>query len=258
MFSVLHAAQSGIEVSNLWLNAIASNVANNQTPGYGERLTAFSNGPNVVSRAAGRMVGSQTVQPELGYTAGAFMSQDVALFGTQMMSSSNPHDVAINGSGFFQVKTANGTVAYTRDGSLQEDGQGQLTLPGGSLLDPPVTVPPGQEWAIAPNGTVMAGPAGQPLKAIGTISLALFANPEGLISVGHNLYQASLASGPAILAAPGTQGAGTLEDGALNGSGVSLASQLVDMIVAQTAYSASAKVMSVQETLSRGLTQITT
>lgn len=258
MFSVLHAAESGMTASNLWLNAISSNMANSQTPGYGQRLVGFGASADVVSRSAGRTVGAQTVQPALGYTPGAFMTQDAPSFASQIISASSAHDVAVNGPGFLVVKTASGSLAYTRDGSLQVDAKGQIGLPGGTLLEPPVTVPPGESWQVAPDGAVMAGPAGQAMKPIGQIAVALIPNPEGMVSVGSNLYQLSPASGPAVAAAPGTAGRGLLQVGALNGSGVSLASQMVDMIQAQTAYSVSAKVIAVQETLSKGLTQIVT
>jgi flagellar hook protein FlgE len=81
----------------------------------------------------------------------------------------------------------------------------------------------------------------------GTIALANFANPQGLIASSNNLWQASIASGPALTGAPGTSALGSLESGALEGSNVDLSAQLVSLIAAQQAYQANVQGINVDQ-----------
>ena|SRR5487761_112054 len=84
-------------------------------------------------------------------------------------------------------------------------------------------------------------------KAFGTIALANFENPQGMTPMTGTFWQATLASGPALLAAPNTQGLGTLQSGALEGSNVDLSTQLVSLIVAQQAFQANAQAISYEQ-----------
>ncbi|MGH7092681.1 MAG: flagellar hook protein FlgE [Stellaceae bacterium] len=89
----------------------------------------------------------------------------------------------------------------------------------------------------------------------GTIALADFANPQGLIPTSGNVWLASTASGSPVLGSPGSSSLGTLESGALEGSNVDLSAQLVNLIAAQQAYQANVQGINVeQQNLQRLLT----
>lgn len=53
-------------------------------------------------------------------------------------------NVAIMGQGFLQVQKANGDIAYTRDGNLQVNADGVLTISQGLPLQPEIDVPAGR------------------------------------------------------------------------------------------------------------------
>ena len=76
---------------------------------------------------------------------------------------------------------------------------------------------------------------------VGQITLSNFINPNGLNSLGHNLLQATLASGDPIDGVPGSTGLGTIQQSSLEGSNVDMASEMVNMIVGQRAYEANSK-----------------
>ena len=76
---------------------------------------------------------------------------------------------------------------------------------------------------------------------VGNLELARFINPSGLQPVGRNLYTESAASGVATVAAPGTDGLGTLAQGFLEMSNVSVVEEMVSMIAAQRAYEINSK-----------------
>ncbi len=258
MFSIMTSAASGLESQNYWLNAVATNTANNQTPGFGRRVTMIASASGNTIRSAGTTVGRQVIQPSLGVTPGAYLAQDSPIFSNQFMSTSNSHDVAIVGNGFLAVKMGNGTVAYTRAGLLQQDSQGHLVVPGGYLLQPPVNIPLGASWNITSGGKVMAALPGQNARQVGQLKLALIPNPGGLNALGQNLYGLTPAAGTPVMTNPGQNGAQLLQPSALNTSGVNMASAMTDMIQAQQAYQMNAKMLAVSQSLDKGLSQIVT
>src|SRR5690606_39428551 len=115
-------------------------------------------------------------------------------------------DIAIDGKGFLQVDLPDGTQAYTRDGTLQVDQNGQLTTAGGHVIQPPINVPDNAlSLTIGKDGTVpVTKPRATGLNVqVGRVQLATFINPPGLQSVGENLYLETDSSGPANVLQPG-------------------------------------------------------
>ena len=70
----------------------------------------------------------------------------------------------------------------------------------------------------------------------GTLELASFPNPEGLLKLGENLYSATGSSGPAVTNNPGQQGLGTLQQGFLEASNVEPVQELIDLITTQRSF----------------------
>jgi flagellar basal-body rod protein FlgG len=160
--------------------------------------------------------------------------------------TNNPLDLVIQGRGFFQARRPSGEVAYTRSGAFHLDRDGNITTLNGETLDPQLTVPAeAQSITIASDGTVSYSLPGQTTSQVaGQLQLANFANPGGLNSIGNNLYTPTDASGDATVGNPGGQeGLGTLQQGYLEGSNVSVVEEFVNLIVSQRAYEASSKVV---------------
>ncbi|MEK7679282.1 MAG: flagellar hook-basal body complex protein, partial [Deltaproteobacteria bacterium] len=76
---------------------------------------------------------------------------------------------------------------------------------------------------------------------VGNIELARFVNPSGLQSIGKNLYLPTAASGEATTGTPGSEGLGTIAQGFLEMSNVSVVEEMVNMIAAQRAYEINSK-----------------
>jgi flagellar hook protein FlgE len=100
---------------------------------------------------------------------------------------------------------------------------------------------------IASSGEITGQYSNGQTRSFGTIALANFANPQGLIASSNNVWQASVASGPALTGTPGSSSLGTLESGALEGSNVDLSAQLVSLIAAQQAYQANVQGINVDQ-----------
>jgi len=150
----------------------------------------------------------------------------------------NALDLALSGQGYFQVLLPSGQLSYTRDGSFQVNAQGQVVTAKGYTLQPPITIPRGaQSVTIGTDGTVSVQLQGQSTPSqVGIIQLANFVNPAGLQNMGDNLATETQASGAAITGQPTQNGLGSVAQGYLEGSNVSVVDEMIDMIATQRAY----------------------
>jgi flagellar basal-body rod protein FlgG len=165
----------------------------------------------------------------------------------------------IQGRGFLQVTMPDGSIAYTRDGSLHMDQNGQVVTANGYAVDPAITIPANaQSITIGSDGTVSITVPGQAApQQIGTVQLADFINPAGLQPNGDNLYLETASSGSPQIGQPGLNGLGTLQQGALESSNVNVVEQMVDMIETQRTYEMNSKAISAADQMLQFLTNKT-
>ena len=240
MTPALWAAKTGLDAQDMRMAVISNNIANVNTTGYKQGRGVFQ---DLIYQNV-RQVGAQSTQ-DTQYPSGLYLGTGVRVVATEKVYSqgslnttNNPLDVAIQGNGFFQVLLPNGTTAYTRDGTMQLNAQGQLVTSTGYTLQPPITVASNvTSVTIGSDGTVSAVLAGAAAPTtIGTLTLASFINPAGLEATGSNLLQESAASGAPTVGTPGLNGLGTLLQGNLESSNVNVVQELVSMIETQRAY----------------------
>jgi len=170
----------------------------------------------------------------------------------------NQLDVAIQGAGFFQVLMPDGSTAYTRDGSFQTDSQGQMVTASGFSIQPAITIPAnalnvtiGRDGVISVTQPGVAAPV-----QVGSLQLATFINPSGLMSQGENLYQETASSGTPSTNVPGTNGSGLLNQSYVETSNVNVVEELVNMIQTQRAYEINSKAITVSDQMLQKLSQI--
>ena len=112
----------------------------------------------------------------------------------------------------------------------------------GDRLQPETTIPSNTVFiSIDKTGTLTAFDTGNTEVASASLTLHTFINPAGLYSMGRNLYRPTEASGEATEGTPGTDGVGTLAQGYLEMSNVSVVEEMVQMITAQRAYEINSK-----------------
>ena len=167
--------------------------------------------------------------------------------------------MAINGRGFLPVELPDGTQAYTRDGALQRDQNGQLVTVSGYVIQPPINVPDNAlSITIGNDGMVSVTQPGAAVVnvQIGQLQIASFINPTGLQSIGENLYLETDSSGPANLLQPGVDGAGSIMQKYVETSNVNVAEELVNMITTQRAYEMNSKAVKTSDEMLARLTQL--
>lgn len=260
MLRSLWIAKTGMEGQQAKLDTIANNLANASTNGYKRASISFEDLMYQNLRPAGAATSEQSQLPTgLQVGLGVRTSATTRNF-TQgsLTATGNTYDIAIKGFGFFQVQMPDGTTAYTRDGGFQVDSAGALVTNAGHAVLPGITVPAtALSVTVAENGTVSATIPGQVApQTLGTLQLASFVNPAGLDPRGGNLYAETAASGTPNTAAPGSTGHGTLLQGYVEGSNVSVVEELVTMIATQRAYELNSKAIQTSDQMLQRLGQL--
>lgn len=105
------------------------------------------------------------------------------------------------------------------------------------------------DFSIGSDGTITGSFSNGTTSALGQLALASFANEDGLQQAGNTDYTETLASGQAVVGAPGTAGRGTLSGGSLELSNVDISTEFANLIVAQRAFEADAKAVTTFDTI---------
>lgn len=262
MIRALYSAGSGMTAQQMSIDNIANNLANSNTTGFKARRTQFQDLLYQNFLQPGAAAGSQTIVPSgLQLGLGTRPSANSIVF-TQgsFTQTDNPLDMVIQGKGFFQIKRPTGETAYTRAGSFQLDKDGNIVDASGNPVEPQITIPAqAQSITIAPDGTVSYTQPGQTASQVaGQIQLANFTNAGGLNSVGSGLFTPTDASGDPIVGNPGGQeGLGTLQQGYLESSNVSVVEEFINMITSQRAYEANTKVVKAADEMYQQVNNVT-
>jgi flagellar basal-body rod protein FlgG len=248
MIRALYSAGSGMNAQQMSIDNIANNLANANTAGFKARRTQFQDLLYQSFLQPGAAAGTQTIVPsglQLGLGSRPAANSIVFTQGS-FQQTGNPLDVVIQGKGFFQIRQPSGEIAYTRAGNFQMDRDGNMVDAIGNQLQPQIAIPQqAQSVTIASDGTVSYTQPGQTaVQTAGQIQLANFTNPGGLNSLGNGLFTPTDASGDPTLGNPGGQeGLGTLQQGYVESSNVSVVEEFINMITSQRAYEASTKVV---------------
>ncbi|MFN3545764.1 MAG: flagellar basal-body rod protein FlgF [Thiobacillus sp.] len=138
-------------------------------------------------------------------------------------------DVAVQGAGWIAVRAADGSEAYTRNGSLKVDENGVLQTRDGLTVQGDggaLAIPPGRNLAVARDGTISLVPDGSDATGLTTVGRIKLVNPRerDLVRGDDGLFR--LRSGAPAPADPNV----TLVSGALESSNVNVVDEMVNMI----------------------------
>lgn len=246
---LIGTAASGIRAQQVTIDTIGNNIANANTPGFKANQTNFAEALSSEVRSGNPKTEENANGATLSVGAGVVYNAISTNFqqGT-LAPSDRPLDLGIDGAGFFQVKTSDGELGYTRVGALQVDEAGQLTDLQGNVVQPNISIPSGAtDLSVGKNGEITGVVTGEKT-TFGQITLAGFQNPEGLLRNGNNLYVPTVNSGTPQVDLPGSVVEGNLVLGTICGqsleqSNVDLAVSMTDLIQVQRAYQVNAKLV---------------
>jgi flagellar basal-body rod protein FlgG len=240
MLQSLAVVRTGLEGAQTKMDVISNNLANINTAGFKKMRPIFNDLLYQNMTQPGGFTSQATNYPsglQQGTGANVVATEPIVTQGS-LEQTGNALDLAINGQGYFQILLPTGQLAYTRDGSFQISAQGQVVTSKGNQLQPSITIPRGAtSVTVGTDGTVSVQIQNQPNPSqVGLIQLANFINPAGLQNMGGNLSLQTQASGAPIVGQPTQNGLGSVAQGYLEGSNVSVVDEMIDMIATQRAY----------------------
>ena len=261
MEASLWVSKTGLDAQQTRMTVISNNLANVNTTGFKKDRAVFQDLLYQNIRQPGGSTGGDNVSP-----TGMMLGTGVRVVATEknhqqgsMIQTDNALDIAIQGQGLFQVLQADGSFAYTRDGSFKLSPNGDLVTSNGLPLQPTINIPAdAQSISIGNDGAVSYVSVNDPEGASqprGNIQIAQFVNYAGLEPLGDNLYRPTSASGTPSLTTPDSQGAGRLAQGSLEAANVNVVEEMVNMIETQRAYEINSKAISSVDSMLRFLNQ---
>jgi len=241
-------AASGIRAQQIAINTIGNNLANANTPGFKANQMVFAETLSTEMRSGNTKTEENTA---VGVDVGAgvlYSASGTNLQQGNLAFTDRPLDLGIEGSGFFQVKTPDGRISFTRGGAFQVDKDGQLADMQGNIVQPNISIPIGAtDVSVATNGDI-TGVIDGISNIFGQIVLTGFRNPEGLQRIENNLYVPTVNSGEPQVGLPGSaiagnQVLGTISGQSLEQSNVDVATSMTDLIQVQKAYQMNARLV---------------
>jgi flagellar basal-body rod protein FlgG len=257
----LDIAATGMLAQQRNVEVVSNNLANMNTTAFMRRRTEFH---DLIYQDL-RRVGATSSDAGTVIPTGVQLGLGVKLAAVyriheqgNLTATDNTFDMAIQGKGYFQVTLPTGETSYTRDGTFQLDGTGQLVTHDGYSVQPGITIPTTAiDITINGSGQVQAQIQGQAaLQTVGQLTVSTFANEAGLESIGDNLYMETPASGSATSGAPGSIGFGTILQGFLETSNVNAVEEISNLISAQRAYEMNSKVIKTSDEMLGTLAQL--
>ena len=244
----MYSAAAGMRVGQDYQQMISENLSLQSVPGYRQTLPIFSTDPSLASTGSAESGTS-------GNPSGIQMKGVTDFSQGPIAPSTGPYHLAIEGKAFFEVREANGSTSYTRDGAFSVSPRGELrTADGAEVLgasSSAITVDPAtaSTASIGSDGTISIGGA-----TVGKVGFAHFANPSASLQPGidgrftatkPSDVEQGMASGDQVLS-------GSLEQS--NGNPVQ---QMADMIQAVRLYEANQKsVMAVDDNTNQLITTL--
>lgn len=248
MHPALWVSKTGLSAMDKQLSVISNNLANVSTVGFKKDRAVFE---DLLYHTVEQPGGLQSQNNQL--PSGLQLGAGVRVSATQKSFMQGDYnitdrdlDVAIQGQGFFQILLPEGNIGYTRDGQFQLNAEGDIVTSTGYLLEPQINIPnDATSVNVSTDGVVSIIRQGEvDTEQVGQITLAGFINPEGLSSMGQNLFLETGASGAPIVDLPGTSALGKVQSNMLEASNVNSVEELVNLITAQRGYEMNSKVVS--------------
>jgi flagellar basal-body rod protein FlgG len=255
MIRALYSAATGMLSQQLNIDVIANNLANVNTAGFKKGRADFQELLYQTTREPGSASTTTTQSPtgiQVGLGVRPAAVQRLFLQGS-LVQTGNPLDLSVEGDGFFQVQLQTGETGYTRAGSFKIDNQSRLVTSDGDPLEPAITVPlNAEEITVGQDGIVTATLPGQTAPSqIGQLQIARFANPAGLRALGRNLSEETESAGTPQVGTPGEDGRGTILQGFVEQSNVSVVEELIALIVGQRAYEVTSRAITAADEMLR-------
>ena len=257
----LDIAGTGMQAQQTNVEVISNNIANMTTTGFKRRRAEFQDLIyQNLRRVGANSSDSGTIVPSGAQVGLGVRTAAIYRINEQgnLQQTSNTLDMAIQGSGYFQVTLPSGDTAYTRDGTFGMAADGTMVTADGYIVQPGLQIPSNATGVtVNASGQVQVTLQGQTApQTVGQLQIAVFPNEAGLDAQGENLLLQTAASGQPVTGNPGTTGFGKVMQGFIETSNVNVVSEITNLISAQRAYEMNSKVITASDEMLSTLTNL--
>lgn len=234
-----YSAAAGVFGQQKSFNTISNNIANASTVGFKVQGTVESSfGDHMVSRMNGNM---NVADKDIG--AGSFMTINSSVYTDFTQGALQPTgrsvDMAVEGEGFFLIKTPAGEEVLTRNGQFEIDQDGHLSLAGvGKVLNESkgnIELKT-MEFSVDSAGNIKEGET-----AVGTLFIGARGNEEKLTSVGNGTYKSEEAYAKEKLENY------SVSQGALEKSNINISQEMTKIISGQNRYQSCTQILKIYD-----------
>lgn len=227
----LYQAAAAMNAGSRWQEVISDNLAANQVPGFKKQNLSFSSVQAGFMGSAARGAGSKRSEMPLASTTTNFQHGELCPTGVAT-------DLAVDGTGFFEVQMPDGRSAYTRDGGFRMSMKGQLVNKQGLAVmgeGGPLKLDPNNPAPVTIDST---GEVAQGGEQKGRLKLTEFDNPAGLTATGTGLFVDT-----DLAAQPSATTTSAVRQGFLENANTSSMTEMGNLISAMRFYEANQKVI---------------
>lgn len=231
------------------LETIANNVANINTPGFKREDVRFA---EVMAVRPQPVTETERQARDAASPAGGVRMVARSMYSEigELRPSTSAMDIAIDGRGFIELMAPRGESYLWRGGRLGINRDGYLAVDGGLPLRSLIAVPDDiTDLRIDPDGVVIGRGQDGDTVELGQIMLVRPETDADLVRAGDGLFKTA-ENARIIEAVPGEDGNGIIAQGMIEGSNVDMTSSMVEMLILQRAYAASAQVIQAADQLS--------
>ncbi|MFH0802774.1 MAG: flagellar hook protein FlgE [bacterium] len=196
MITSINNAMTGMINFQRALNIVGNNIANLDTHGFRASRIVFREMPSTTWRGAvspeGGRGGSNPIQSGMGSTTGSI---DITPLPGELQTTGLVTDMAVQGEGYFVLSDGR-NFFYTRDGSFNQDGKGNLLFSSRALAV--------MGWAADSSGQINTAGSLSPIQI--PLGLQWRSNATGNISAVGNLDASSAVYQPPVGGQPESGG----------------------------------------------------
>ena len=249
----LYSACSAMLVQTTYLDVVSNNLANVSTAGFRKRIPVSQSFPDLLMDRVEKVSEDgetkiMTYPPFQMNFKGKTLIGDLSfanvMTSTYMPDSQGPYsvtdnhfDVALRGEGFFTLRNRDGDTLYSRQGSFQIDGTGNIVTSDGMMLmagGAPVNIGENTDFTFTNDGFIISDG-----EAVAQLDIVTFETPSLLRQMGFSaLFAETPQSGAPVPVEEPAVLPGTLEK-----SNVNVVEEMARMVEIQRAYEASSKAL---------------